>query len=461
MRYVTFALFILLHASCSKGLTEKKISSQYELADNLNAFAGILNNDDLMGESPVIGEQSCDDHYLTDNFYNKLLSTDQNLYLWKKDIFGGKTGIPDWDLPYKQVFACNLVLDGLKKIKPGTLYQEQWNETKGSALFIRSYAFFNLLQVFARAYDSSYANQKNMGIAMPLTASTELVPARATINESYRQIISDLEEALPLVSKTILPSTRNTPNKPAVFALLARVYLSMRNYSLALVNADSSLHFRKQLINYYTLNLTTKYPIAATNEETLYQSWLISTNNVIQGKIMSGTIIDSLLYSYYDTNDLRSKVYFTKGPNGPIFNNSYSGKSFAFSGLASDENYLIRAECNARLGNLDSAMADINWLLLHRYKSGTAPEYHITSQKEAIELILRERRKELIFRGLRWPDIKRLNKEEAGIKIVPVRFLNGKYYPPLLPLSKNYVLPLPDDALRENIIMQNERDERE
>jgi hypothetical protein len=37
------------------------------------------------------------------------------------------------------------------------------------------------------------------------------------------------------------------------------------------------------------------------------------------------------------------------------------------------------------------------------------------SSDEASQLILQERRKELLFRGLRWIDIKRLNKEGAGI----------------------------------------------
>jgi starch-binding outer membrane protein, SusD/RagB family len=457
MRSILFAYVMFLFASCTKQFLADKVSSQYELADNLNALAGLLNNDELLAQTPVIGEQSCDDHYLTESFYNDLLATDQNLYTWKKDIFQGKTGIPDWDLMYKQVFACNMALDGLKKITPGALYQQQWNEIKGSALFIRSYAFFNLFQVFAKTYDPAYADQANLGVCMPLTANTEVVPARSTINETCRRITSDLMEALPLVSETVLPSTRNTPNKPAVFALLARVYLFMRNYPQARQFADSSIHYRNKLINYNALNLSARFPIAANNEETLYQSWLITTSNVIQGKIMFSTIIDSVLYSYYEPNDLRLKVYFTRGPNGPVFNTSYTGKTFAFSGLATDENYLIRSECNARLGNTDSAMADLNNLLQHRYLTGTAPQYNITSSKEAIELILKERRKELVFRGLRWPDIKRLNKEEALDKIVPTRFLKGQSLL-LLPLSNNYALPLPDDALRENIIVQNERE---
>ncbi|HEY8898227.1 MAG TPA: RagB/SusD family nutrient uptake outer membrane protein, partial [Niastella sp.] len=290
MKFIVSALVILLVASCTKGFLTDRVSSQYELADNLNNLAGLFNNDDLMAQTPVMGEQSGDDHYMTDNFFNKLKPEDQNIYIWKKEIFEGKTGIPDWDLPYSQIFTANLVLDGLKKITPGAVYQQQWNEIKGNALFFRSYALFNLLQVFAKAYDSTTAD-KDFGLPIPLEANTEIIPARSSIKETYRRIIADLTEALPLVIPTISPLIRNKPNKPAVYALLARVYLSMRNYSLAMAFADSSLHYQSKLIDYKTLDVDEKYPITATNEETLYQSWLITTSNVIQGKVVAGVII--------------------------------------------------------------------------------------------------------------------------------------------------------------------------
>jgi hypothetical protein len=350
-----------------------------------------------------------------------------------------------------------MVLDGLEKITPSPMYQQQWNEIKGNALFYRAYAFFNIFQVFAIAYDSTYADLPNLGVSMPLTPSTEIVPPRSTINETYDTIIGNLERALPLVSTTIA-AARNKPNKAAVFALLARVYLFKRNYARAGACADSSLRYADKLIDYNSINPTAKFPIAANNVETLYQSSLVNTNNVIQGKkAIPGTIVDTLLFSYYEPNDLRRTIYFAKGPFGPIYYLSYTGNAFPFSGLAADENYLIRAECNARANNINSAMAAIDSLLKYRYVTGTAPHYQPASEKEAIEIILKERRKELAFRGLRWPDIKRLNKEEALEKIVLKRTIKNQPYQ-LLPSSPNYALPLPDDATRGNIIKQNIRE---
>ncbi|HVV04491.1 MAG TPA: hypothetical protein VHC96_09735, partial [Puia sp.] len=62
------------------------------------------------------------------------------------------------------------------------------------------------------------------------------------------------------------------------------------------------------------------------------------------------------------------------------------------------------------------------------------------------------RRKELAFRGLRWSDLRRLNKEEHGDTIY--HGLNGQVHR-LSPGSPNYVLPIPPDVLFMNSSMPN------
>ena len=144
----------------------------------------------------------------------------------------------------------------------------------------------------------------------------------------------------------------------------------------------------------------------------------------------------------------------TNASGQPIFKNNGTGKGFAFSGLSIGEMYLIRAECAARLGNLQKSIADINELMGKRYKTGTFSHYAVTTYEDVMTTILRERRKELVFRGLRWPDLKRLNKEEAGI--VLTRYIDGRTIQ-LLPKSNRYILPVPDDALIGGTIKQNIR----
>ncbi|MNT13620.1 SusD family protein [compost metagenome] len=94
-------------------------------------------------------------------------------------------------------------------------------------------------------------------------------------------------------------------------------------------------------------------------------------------------------------------------------------------------------------------------MLKKRYKN-TVPYIPITavSKEDAIAKILIERRKELVWRGLRWSDIKRLNK--IGSEITLKRILNGTDHV-LLPNDPRYALPIPDDEIVRSGIDQNLR----
>ena len=127
---------------------------------------------------------------------------------------------------------------------------------------------------------------------------------------------------------------------------------------------------------------------------------------------------------------------------------------YPFTGLATDELYLIRAEANAFADNIPEAMNDINTLLTNRYLTGTYTPPVINTREEALQLIRDERRKELAFRGQRWPDLRRFNIEGANIELS--RILNSKVHT-LAPNSKLYTLPLPPEIITLGKLQQNDR----
>ncbi len=167
-------------------------------------------------------------------------------------------------------------------------------------------------------------------------------------------------------------------------------------------------------------------------------------------------MINDEITNSYSANDLRKSAFiYDRGSGIYTFKGKYSSSTVPFTGLALDEVVLTRAECYARLDKPNEALADLNMLLLKRYKTGTYIPYTVNNTVNVMKLILAERRKELLFRGSRWMDLKRLNLEPAYATTI-TRTVNGKVYT-LLPNSKRYVLPIPDEEIIVSGIAQNQR----
>jgi tetratricopeptide (TPR) repeat protein len=435
---------------------DEKYSSDLFVPSTLEDLQALLDNEAVMCETPVLGEISADNYYLNYTFWQPLNTQEKNAYIWAEDIYDGVGNMGDWNYPYQQVFYANVVLDGIDKVAVTNNNGQQWNSIKGAALFIRAYAFYNVSQVFAPVYDNSTANQPDLGIPLRLTANIDAPSSRSTLGQTYAQIISDLQQARILLPDSIQTNLTH-PSKPAALALLARVYLSMRLYDKAWAYADTCLQFYNKLIDYNQVNASLNRPFEKTNAETMYQSRLSSSTSVFRGQVIRDCIIDSGLYQSYATNDLRRTVFYTTTIPAN-FKGSYTGSNLQFSGLATDEVYLIRAECNARLGRRSEAMQDLNHLLQNRWETGTFIPYAASTDDEALQKILTERRKELPCRGVRWTDLRRLNKEGAGItlkRMLKIGQTDSIYT--LQPNSALYTLPIPPDVIALSGIKQNDR----
>jgi len=434
------ALFLCCN---KKEFLDEKPDSDFVIPTTLNDCRRLLDNERVMSETPVLGELSADDYYMPYNFWMNLNTREKNAYIWEKNIYQGETGIGDWDKPYEQVFYANVVRETLLKIEGPDRNKPEWSELYGATFFIRAYAFHNLLQVFSPVYDPALSEQEN-ALGIPLRLEQDINPksVRATVKESYDQIINDLHAALYYLPVGI-PYQLNRPSKPAAYALMARVYLSKREFDSALYYADKSLELHSYLLNYDD----PVPPVFDDNPEVLYQSRLLSTTSVLKAFVVPDCIVDSNLYRSYDTNDLRRSLYFTSTPNPKP---GYYGGIFLFSGLATDEVYLIKAESLAETGNFTEGINVLNHLLQYRYRSGTFTPKTASNKEAALTQILTERRKELVFRGLRWTDLRRLNKD--GRNITLKRMLDKEYILP--PNHPNYVLPIPPDVpvfFKENL----------
>lgn len=438
-------LIVVLLVGCSKSWLDKKPEAKLAVPTTLKDYQAILDNDAIMNiTSPALQEISSDGHYLRELYFPYLNNNERNAYMWTKEF--KYNNVPDWANGYKIVFNCNLILEGLDKLSSLSSTQEYKN-IKGQALFRRAKIFYELAQVFAPPYQKISANDE-LGIPTRLRSDINIVSTRPTLQETYSQILNDLSSATEMLPITLTFKTR--PSKAAVFALLARIYLSMEEYSLAQENANSCLLLYNTLLDYNTLDSLSFVPMPSylVNPEIIFSN---SLNTYLASA--NGVFIDTNLYKLYDDNDRRKTVCFTKNIDGSItFKGSYQG--FNFGGLAIDEILLIRSECLARANNKEASMADLNALLRKRFVNGTFSNIAATDADDALVHILRERKKELILRGLRWSDLRRLNRDNR-FAISLTRSIGGNVYN-LEPNSYKYTFPIPDDVIQLSNISQNE-----
>jgi len=452
--YLVLCITTLAAISChKKEFLEAKPDSDLFVPTTLDDCQALLDNEDIMNETPALGELSADNYYLPYTFWRGLNIKEKNAYIWLDKTFDGLTGdITDWNSPYKQVFYANVILEALSHLPVTAANESRWRAIKGAALFARAHAFYQVAQIFAPVYNLNNAGEK-LGIPLRLTPGVDEASLRSSVHQTYSRILTDLLEAGALLPAEIPFDNRNRSSRPAAFALLARTYLSMDNYPRAKLYADSCLLLHKTLIRYDTLNTQINNPFNKFNVETIYQSKFTSTN-VLRGITVSNCIVDSNLYRSYAANDLRSAIFYRIHPSGNINPKiGYTGINQLFTGLATDEVYLIRAECLARMGHTQEAMDDLNVLLVNRWKANSFVPLTAATAEIALQKIIEERRKELPFRGLRWTDLRRFNK--AGANITLRRILDNSYL--LTAGDLRYTLLLPPDVINLSSMEQNPR----
>ncbi|SDW74668.1 SusD family protein [Hydrobacter penzbergensis] len=435
--------------SCNKYL-EAKPDKRLAVPNTLEELQALLNTYTQVNKRDITTAESCaDNFYLTDAGWASFNEYKRRLYTWQKDYVIepiNEYSNSDWGNSYRLINIANTVLDNIHNISTSQNNLLQWSNIKGQALFWRAKCFQQVAFVWALAYDKSTATN-DLGIPLRLDADFNKPSVRSTVKETYDQIIRDLMEAIPLLPEVPVHVVR--PSRPAAYGLLARTYLSMRQYDSCAKYASLCLSIKNDLMDYNKdINAGAAAPIPQFNTEVVFEN-LASSFEMLGPK----AIVDSMLYASYEPNDIRKAAFFRSNNDGTYgFKGHYS--TGPFGGIATDEVYLMRAECNARAGKTIEAMNDLNYLLIKRWKKGTYVPLTATDATDAVSKILAERRKELLFRGLRWMDIKRLNKDGAGITLK--RVINGETFL-LPPNDPRYAVAIPEDVIATTGMQQNPR----
>lgn len=446
---VLIALAIMMAGAggCEKYL-EAKPDKKLAVPGTLEDLQALIDFSPVSLYDPGSDEVSADNYYLNTASYHALpLDGDRRMYTWEKDdIF--QTYPNDWSEIYKRVYYMNTVLEALQTIERTAFNAVTYDYVKGQALLLRGRSFLSLAIIWTKVYDEQTAAAEP-GVPLKVNADFTATSVRASLKETFDLLLSDLRASVPLLPVKPVHVTRCS--RPGAYGYLSRAYLYMRNYAEAGKYADSCLQLQSILLDYNQLNAAAAYPIPLFNSEEI----MFSSAAPVQ-LIPIEAIIDSVLYASFENNDLRKQIFFKNNGNGTyIFKGSYNNSwGDQFTGIAADEIYLTRAECYARTGNIQKAMDDLNTLMVKRWKAGLFVSFTAGNVADALALVLIERRKELMFRGTRFMDIKRLNKEGAGITLK--RIVDGKTY--LLPPNDlRYALPIPEVVISVSGMQQNPR----
>ncbi|WP_164977517.1 RagB/SusD family nutrient uptake outer membrane protein [Ancylomarina salipaludis] len=394
--------------------------------------------------------------FVHENYSRKDLLVEGNYrtinYYWDETGDRSETFLEDtgYGYYYRRIFYCNTILEA--DIITETLAEEEQKKALlAKARILRAYNYFDLINKYAKAYHPETAGTDG-GILVKLTADMEVKPRQFTVKETYDQILEDCLLAVDDLKEETLNYIH--PNKAFGYGFLARVYLHMHKYDLALEAAEKSLALNDYIydwVNFYETNKNIpryKWPeVEFESQENLFWAEGLSEFG------LRYTWLYETHMEKYEAADTRALVNFEPFPyfGEPMYYFSRSDNTNV-GGMKSTEVRMIRAELNARKGNLAKAMEDVNALRAKRILTADFVPLTAATTQEAMDIILSEKEKEFFATGIRYADLKRLNTEPEYARILTDHVHDKSLS--LAPDSHLWVFPFAFSALEKNDALQ-------
>lgn len=427
LSYIFSALILLSMVSCKDFLEVKP--KGVILPEKLSDYENMLNSLTMTQTFPAALM------YCTDDFYGVYSpieqSTPANMYQWRREIDINDQVNPEiWGQLYRVIYDANVIVNNAMKATEAS--DQKRKEVLAEALLVRSDAYFNLLTVFAKAYDPATAANDP---GLPLVTSSDVTgtaPPRAKLQVTLDTIVSNTLKAAAYLPVNNINRYRGT--QAAAYGLLSRIYLYMADYPNAAKYAELGLKANHQLLNFNSYATVRALPVSDLNPEILWQR--ASDNYSIPGQLL----YSDDLKTYFNATDLRYSLLTVTNSKG--LNRALTPGRGNF-GITFPELYLNVAEAAARDKNVSKAMEFVNKLRKVRIKTANYLDLTAGSPEAALTIVLAERRRELAFSGQRWMDMKRLDKDGRIPEVIRVNKSTGAVLATLKPHSKEYTFQIP------------------
>ncbi|MDY0343726.1 MAG: RagB/SusD family nutrient uptake outer membrane protein [Lentimicrobium sp.] len=436
-RIINISLFLVLAlgiTSCEKYLDVEP--KGIVIPKDVKELDGILNS--------YTSVQSYPAHmlYFSDEVYASFGRVENhpsaNAYFWAPQLNNDLESSPVvWSTLYRCIYNTNVII---RKIDGAAGDAEKKQQLLGEALTLRSAYFFDLLTVYAKAFNASTASGDPGIPIMQSVDVTEATPPRSSIQATLDTIISNLNTAIEILPASSL--NRSRVNKYTAYALLSRVYLYMENYTQSALFADKALETPHEILDYNEYFSAWEMPEPDLNPEYL---WTRLSDDVAAIFYLN---YSTELINAYEPDDNRLLLFAADYyGTGEYF---WSGAGYGSYGISFPEIYLNKAECLAHNNNIDEAMQILNDLRIKRVSIYSFEPVEAATQEEAIAHILHERKLELAFKGTRWMDMKRLDKQGRMPAVERTELFTGEVLETLPSGSPRYTFKIPGRVMLFN-----------
>ncbi len=355
--------------------------------------------------------------------------------------------------------ACN-VLDYADLLEDPDATPAAINQLRGEAYFMRAFAHFDLVRMYAQPYTSE---PQSPGVPIILKSEVSY-PERATVARVYEQIEDDLERAVERLNFDSRAAATNGSaaafaNKYTALALQAKVALYKGEWQKAADKADNvitnggyTLYTQDNYQSVWGKNAQSEviFEVFGKDGQSYYPNF-DDIGNIYNPNGYGDVCATEDLLDLFEANDIRASLFRGKSDlPGYLWTLKYPGKAHDRENnipvMRLSEMYLIRAEAALKGATGYNPLDDYNAI---RTRRGLPATVSVTLQD-----IYDERRRELCFEGNQLWDLSRtgrsLERRESEILITETYNINIPFP------DYRWAMPLPlNEIIKNKNLVQN------